>query len=192
MSKKDALLALIIGFVVAAALLLIEENTRLTIAHTEWLLLALPILSVIGLWITSLLARMRPIFYEVGKFILVGSLNTFVDLGVLNVFILATAITAGAMFSVFKGVAFIVAVINSYFWNKHWTFKAEKGRFREFLVVSLIGFLINVGVASVMVNLVGPLGGLSGPIWANIGAITATVVALLWNFLGYKFFVFKK
>lgn len=134
------------------------------------------------------------------KFVLVGGLNTLIDLGVLNLLIFITGIASGAGYSVFKGISFIVAVINSYFLNKLWTFKSNgvvnKSReFSQFFVVSLIGFGINVGVASLVVNVIGnPFNSslLSDKIWANIGAIAATFSGMTWNFIGYKFIVFKK
>jgi len=128
------------------------------------------------------------------KFILVGILNTFVDLGVLNLLIFTTGIASGFGYSVFKGVSFTVAVVNSYILNKFWTFKTT-GSFGKFFIVSLIGFGVNVGVASVVVNIIGNQllsFGVSEKIWANVGAIAATFCAMIWNFIGYKFMVFKK
>jgi putative flippase GtrA len=86
-------------------------------------------------------------------------------------------------------------VVNSYFLNKFWTFKSASGRFPRFFIISLIGFGINVGIASLLVNIIGnPFAflGVSDVIWANIGAIAATLCTMTWNFIGYKFIVFKK
>ncbi len=140
------------------------------------------------------------IIKQAGKFILVGILNTLIDLGVLNLLIFITGISAGFGYSAFKGISFIVDVINSYILNKFWTFKSagDTGRAREFgqfFVVSAIGFGINVGVASLVVNVIGnpfAFSGISNTLWANVGALTATFCAMVWNFVGYKFIVFKK
>ncbi|MFH1181177.1 MAG: GtrA family protein [bacterium] len=138
------------------------------------------------------------------KFILVGGLNTLIDLGVLNLLIFMTGIASGSGYSVFKGISFIAAVVNSYFLNKFWTFSAsargyggqEKLKeFSQFFFVSLIGFGINVGAASLVVNVIGNpflLSGISDKLWANAGAIIATFCGMTWNFIGYKFIVFKK
>lgn len=135
-------------------------------------------------------------FFQGIKFLIVGGLNTAIDLGVLNVLIFLSGITAGPMFSVFKGISFTVAVINSYLVNKHWTFKAQTQtnakEVGEFLVVSIIGFFLNVGTASIMVNVIGPQFGLTEQLWANVGALCGTLVTMTWNFLGYKFVVFKR
>jgi len=159
-----------------------------------------PIGAVVAFAIAHFLVKKIPVFLQVVKFGLVGVLNTFVDLGVLNLLILITGFASGVYFSVFKGISFIVAVINSYYWNKFWTFKKKDpgavdnrrgSEFAQFLAVSVGGFLVNVGAASLVVNLIGPIGGIDPRTWANLGAIIATLVALAWNFLGYKFFVFK-
>jgi putative flippase GtrA len=134
------------------------------------------------------------------KFVLVGGLNTLIDLGVLNLLIFTTGIASGFGYSFFKGISFIAAVINSYILNRLWTFKGSGGdngkkQFGQFFAVSLIGFGINVGVASLVVNVIGNpflLSGVSDKLWANVGAIAATFCGMTWNFLGYKFIVFKK
>jgi len=151
------------------------------------------------------------------KFVLVGILNTLIDLGALNLLIFISGISAGLGYSAFKGISFILAVLNSYFLNKFWTFKSrgaggKKKEFTQFFMVSAIGFGINVGVASLVVNVIAPnfssilvecVGTTNGvlecftkvapysKLWANVGAICATFAAMTWNFLGYKFIVFK-
>jgi len=156
---------------------------------------ALFCLTLIGLAAFHFLSGWIQVFWQIAKFVVVGGLNTFLDFAVLNVLIAFTGIAAGIGFTLFKAVSFSVAVINSYYWNKFWTFEARgrnKAEFVEFLVVSLVGVGINVGVASAMVNLVEPLFGLGPVAWANLAALVATFVALTWNFLGYKLLVFRK
>jgi putative flippase GtrA len=158
----------------------------------------------LGLLVAGWLAKLIKVIYQVAKFILVGTLNTFVDWGVLNLLIFLTAIASGPFYSVFKGAGFVIASINSYFWNKYWTFnkpvssvsqpgeqKSASKEILQFFVVSLIGFVMNVGVASLIVNWWGPQFGITAKLWANVGALCGTLVGLVWNFLGYKLIVFK-
>ena len=155
----------------------------------------LSLLTVVGLFITKMLSRWWNTFWQLGKFVVTGGLNTFLDFAVLNLLMSLTDITSGWWFSLFKATSFSIAVVNSYFWNKYWTFEAgsKKGtEFMEFLLVSVVGIGVNVGAASFMVKYIQPLGGISAITWANISALAATALALLWNFLGYKFLVFRK
>lgn len=202
MTRNDIVKSAIIGFVIALLLLSIGENIELAFPMKEslWITLAaFPLLAGLGMSVAGRLGSHIPVLFQAAKFLLVGALNTFVDLGVLNFLIATTGIASGIGYSIFKAVSFIVAVINSYFWNKYWTFQTKdaslqqtRNEFIQFFGVSVIGFFMNVGTASFVVNVIRPQFGLSENLWANIGALTATFVALSWNFLGYKFIVFKK
>ena len=56
----------------------------------------------------------RPLASEIGRFTLVGIMNTAVDLGVLNTLIaISHRGRAGLVYSFFKAIAFLVAVINA-------------------------------------------------------------------------------
>lgn len=142
------------------------------------------------------MGKLKETFGQFFKFAVVGVMNTLIDLGVLNGLILLTGMAVGWQFSVFKGISFIAAVINSYFFNKFWTFKSKKsvgaGELLQFFAVSVGGFVVNVGTASLVVNVIGPLWGISPTLWANVGAISAIAFSMAWNFIGYKFLVFRR
>jgi putative flippase GtrA len=132
------------------------------------------------------------------KFIVVGVLNTAIDFGVLNALSYATGIYAGHYLIILNSVAFGAAVTNSYLWNKYWTFKEQaSGQVRAseastFLVVSVIGLAINSGIVyGVTTYIAPPLAVFTPALWENFAKLLATGVALIWNFLGYKFVVFK-
>ena len=130
------------------------------------------------------------------KFLTVGLFNTGIDFGILNLLMFSTGISSGFAYSIFKAISFTCAVINSYIWNKRWTFQkgtnVEKKEFSKFFTISLIAFSINIGVASILVNLVGPIGGISSYAWANISALVAAGFTTLINFFGYKYLVFRE
>lgn len=196
MRKSDIFAAIIIGEVSAWLILLVFKNIRLELPFWWGIPIILPILSLIGMWLASILGKRLFLIYQASKFLLVGILNTLIDLGILNFLILISGTASGLAFSLFKGASFLVAVVNSYFWNKFWTFKKKEAtkapkEFAQFFVVALIGLGINVLIASFIVNGIGPQFGLSEKIWANLGAIAATFFGMTWNFLGYKFIVFK-
>lgn len=196
MRKSDLIASLFVGFFVGVFAIFIVRNLRISIPFLALAPVFLALLSGAGIAVASLLARWAPILFQAAKFALVGTLNTMVDLGVLNFLIFVSGTAAGLPFSVFKATSFLVSVTNSYFWNKFWTFRDTQRvgifEFGQFLAIAGGGFIINVGVASIVVNIIGPPPGLSENLWANIGAVIATLTAMTWNFLGYKLIVFRR
>lgn len=205
MKKIDIISPIVLGLIISAliiSLLRVADSdvivSRINPALLSVLIIVLiPSLLVLWVYITSLLGKRRHVFFQFGKFIPIGVSNTAIDFGTLNLLILTTGVDKGLLFSAFKGISFLCAVTNSYLWNKFWTFDGGdtddvRKQFLKFLVVAGIGFIINVAVASFIVNLIEPIGRISPIIWANIAAFTSIVVVIIWNFLGYKFLVFKK
>jgi len=197
MSQKDIRFSILAAFLIGVLSLPTINNNLPGYSFNTRILIALTliVLTLIGLTALRFLSRWVSIFWQMAKFIVVGGLNTFLDFAILNLLIAATGITAGGEFSLFKALSISVAIINSYLWNKHWTFETKgggKGEFIEFLIVSLVGLGINVGSASILVNYVTPFFGLGPVNWANLSALIATFLGLVWSFLGYKLFVFKK
>lgn len=159
--------------------------------------LVFPILFVIGLAVVSFLSRFLPFFAQFGKFAAVGLSSTAIDFGVLNILSLATGITAGFILGGVNIPGFGVAVFNSYFWNKFWTFKAggEGGLFHDFskfLAVAIVGLVLNSGIVIFITTYLPPFWGLSPETHLNIAKVIATLLVLVWNFLGLKFIVFRK
>ncbi len=203
MKKLDVLLALIIGEVCAWLMFLIGRNLAVEnlavanlIPYINYLPVVFPVLCALGLIIARFLGRIIPVVYQLAKFILVGGMNFLIDMGVLNLLIFSTGIASGATQSGFKGISFLIALGNSYAWNKFWTFEDKstsdiKKEFFQFTVVSVIGFLINVGSDYVFVNMISPFAGMPEKTWAQFSAMLASAIALIWNFLGYKFIVFN-
>lgn len=133
---------------------------------------------------------------EAWRFIIVGIINTVVDLGVLNVLIQLTHTgEKGMPFMLVKTTSFMVAVLNSYFLNRSWTFRAtgrQKSLVRsgtQFVAVSLIGAVVNVGTASYVATFVSPIIGLES-LWPSAAALVGTACSFVWNFIGYKYIVF--
>lgn len=150
------------------------------------------------------LVNRYPVIKQFAKFALVGVMNTAVDLIVLNIETITTGIKEGSGYAIQKGISFLVAVTFSYFLNKHWTFRDqsqenEGKKFSQFFLISIMGMFINVTVATITVTyLKDPVNSLTGlsfltdQVWVNLGALSGTAIGLLWNFVGYKFIVFKK
>ena len=205
MKKSDILAAFIIGEGDALLTLFIVKNIEESIfslpGHIIYLIkllpLILPILAVLGITAAYLISKKFPVVFQIAKFLGIGSFNTLIDLGVLNILMMIFRINAGMVYSIFKGFSFICATTNSYFWNKFWTFKnretpCRKKEVLKFLIVASGGFLINVATASFVVNIIGPQFGVNPSLWANIGGIIAAFAVAALEFCGYKFLVFKK
>lgn len=174
--------------------------TNLAVKLPVPVILFIPLLaafSVIGISIGYFLSKIRPFFYQFSKFGLIGVSNAVIDLGIYNFLIFISDISSGYAIVAFKSISVFIAIINSYIWNKFWSFgKKEtgnvKGEFTQFLLVSLGGLLLNVGITAFVVNVIGAPVGVTEKVWANVGGLTASILVLTWNFIGYKFFVFKK
>ena len=156
----------------------------------------IPFFAYLGIFVGFLLSKKVKSFFEFVKFFLVGVLNTFLDLGILNFLILIFGFRSGFYYSFFKGISFLVAASNSYFWNKIWVFESKEKNIKKesvkFLLISVGGLIINVAIASLIVAFFGSFLNISLRILGNIGAIGGVLGSMFWNFFGYKFFVFKK
>ncbi len=137
---------------------------------------------------------------EYARFATTGALNTVVDFLVLNALILAfnpVGGIQGKLYIIFKVISFLLAALNSYFLNKYWVFPVARpqGRVKEggkFLAVTAIGFLFNISGAFLVFHLLTEAHVFTQYIDANIGAVCGTLLVLVWNYFGYKFFVFKE
>jgi putative flippase GtrA len=133
---------------------------------------------------------------QVVRFGVVGALNTVVDLAVLNALIAATGTgRTGLMYAVYKSIAFFCAVLNSYLLNRSWTFErvAAKSQILEgtqFLFISILGALVNVGSSWYVATYTSPAWGVSPKLWPSVAALVGTAFSLGFNFVGYKFWVF--
>ena len=135
------------------------------------------------------------------KFGVVGVANTGVDWVVFYALV-GTLLADGRTTA--KAIAFLIAMINSYFFNTIWTFKKEyqsatkpgKGNssaksaiFGKFAVVSLVGWIVNVAVFNQSAkNLTASLIGKED----LLPLILASGAAILWNFFANKFWTYKK
>jgi len=140
---------------------------------------------------------MRRLVRQFSKFILVGGVNTGIDFAVFNALMYFTGIVSGSGLAILNLLSFSVAVVNSYFMNKYWTFQdvtrdREETKFAQFIAVSLVGAGINSGIVAAFTAVFPPILGLSPQLWANVGKLFATGASLVWNFIGYKLFVFKR
>jgi putative flippase GtrA len=198
MTKKDLTASLIIGAGVGLLIQPILANLLgggddMNLVIRAGVFIFFTLFAPFALWLCALIAKAWKAFYQFGQFAAVGTLNSFIDIGVLNLetFLYGGTITT-PIFAVFKAISFLRATTNSFFWNRNWTFgstdKVNAGEVTGFYTVALIGWGANVVVAT-FVKAIGP----ETKLWIDIVApLAGILVTFIWNFLGYKYFVFKK
>lgn len=143
------------------------------------------------------LLQKYPIIGQFLRFVVVGFINTAIDFGILNLEMWIFSIYRGWPVFVFNVISFAIASTNSFFWNRLWAFKykgEERAVFQyaQFIFVTIIGMGINSSIVYLGTTVVSAHFGLSVGLWANAVKVVATAVSLIWNFIGYKFFVFNK
>jgi len=201
--KKDYLFSLAAGLITSLFLIFIVQNPKLEdvsgflfLGKIVWILpIVFPLIFLFGVWFAKLISKKIAVMMQIAKFFEIGLLNTFIDFGFLNLLMGIFGETSGWQIALFNTGSFSLAVINSYFWNKYWTFETKGGKaerqFFQFLAVSAVGWLINTGIVFLGTNFISPLFGSSGAMWVNIMKVFATVASMVWNFVGYKFWAFK-
>ncbi len=189
-----ALNGLLIG--ILAPFVFSNLGAFIPLSHTLFAV-SLTILATLGVAIGYFLGtRVRPFFYQLAKFGLIGVSNTVIDLGLYSFFIHTTGVASGWSIAFFRAFSVTLAIINSYIWNKYWSFEKKEAadvpkEFTNFVLVSAFGLFLNVTITSLLANLIHPLG-LSQTAWATIAGFIPIPIVLLWNFVGYKRLVFKK
>ncbi|MEK7649981.1 MAG: GtrA family protein [Patescibacteria group bacterium] len=195
MLKKDYIYAGIIGLITAVFVSILLPDS---FPIPKWtLFVILPIGEYVGYVLASSLFSHILFLKQLGRFGIVGLMNFSVDTGIAIMLRRYFEIPAESyqMLPLFT-ISFVIAVTNSYFWQRIWTF-AEKDpptrrEFIKFLVVTLIGMGINTLVAFATIQGISSLNGFDDDMLITISKIAATAISLFWNFLGYKFIVFRE
>lgn len=200
--KKDFWLSVLSGLITGAIAwqvlsFLSGAETNFGGFSHKWLVVAIPILWVVGIRTGFFMGKWFDFLPQFAKFVAIGFTNFGVDLGVLNILIAQTGHVEGWQYALFKAIAFLVAVTHSFFWNKYWTFEAGKsrgggGEFWKFLAVNLAAAGVNVSIATFVATKVNPVLEFTPAVWANMAAVVGSASALTLSFVGLRFLVFKK
>ncbi len=128
------------------------------------------------------------------RFCIVGGLNTFIDLLVFNLLIWLLPTTHVHVLVLYNSLAYLVGAVNSFFWNKLWTFEhrsqVTSRQVKHFAIVTLAGIVCNdilIWLATSALT----AASLSGFFWTNsakVGAIAGTFAV---SYVGMRFGVFN-
>ena len=139
LTKRDGVIVLILGelvglFAYAIVLELAAAEDAGTLvrgiaghaATLPALAIGVPLAALAALVITYLLGkRINPSLFQFGKFAAVGASNTAIDFGVLNLLLTPLGLATGN-FALAKFLSGIIATLNSFFWNKFWSFEKKE------------------------------------------------------------------
>lgn len=118
------------------------------------------------------------------KFLIVGVSNTLLDASLY--FLLTRWLGFSTRRTLAKAASYSVGVLNSFYWNRTWTFKAQAslGALLTFGWVNLIGLGLNAGVMALCLDVF--------QIHEGLALASATGVAFIWNFAASKSLVFRR
>lgn len=162
----------------------------------------------------------RPVFRQFLRFCVVGGSSFIIDSGLTFLLVRKVTVDDGQLLSYHLGtwlqetvpavfrfanspsdaavplltaVAAGFAILNSFIWNRRWSFeirgKEERLRqLRRFYAISIMGMGLNVAITSLLNNVI--------PGHPNQSLLLAKVVAAgvvaVWNFSGYKLYAFRR
>jgi dolichyl-phosphate beta-glucosyltransferase len=128
------------------------------------------------------------------KYAVVGTIGTVVDVGTLYLFVEYVHIPL----LISTTLSFILAVINNFILNKYWTFQNTNSNIRKQFIKFLIVALIGLGLTLILMYLFVYIINIPDIILYNIGIkgyvlskLLTSIIVLLWNFLGNKYWSFK-
>ncbi|MCC3374621.1 GtrA family protein [Cohnella sp. REN36] len=118
------------------------------------------------------------------KFALVGGMNTGIDVALFAALVYGLGLSSTPS----QFISYFVAFLNSYWWNKRWTFqtggKRDARELIRFGIVNLLSFLFATGVLLAFERGIG-----FSPIIAKLLSVFASLAV---NYTGSKLWVFRK
>ncbi len=199
MKVIDIIFALVCGRVVAwiAADFLKGYGIEITSLYKLLLYYVLPLVSLICLWLAYLIGKKLLFVYQAAKFLLIGAFAAVVDIKIfqLSTWLFSLSIIVSPLIP--KAISFLIATFAKYWGNKHWAFEKHgkesiKKEVIQFFTITFVGLALDVASFYYFTKVLGPQFQAPVKVWTELSIILAALSAALWNFLGYKFIVFKK
>jgi len=140
-------------------------------------------------------AGLRPLFYQLLSYAVVGVSNVLVTLTVLNAIVYFGGITGGWRLLAANVVATGLAIVNSYIWNSMFTFRSgallHGQLFVRFLMVNLAGFAVNQVIFSSIVFSLLSQSELHTNVASTLAQLVAISVQFVCNFVGLRFWAYR-
>jgi len=135
------------------------------------------------------------IVLQILRFCVVGGLNTFVDVLAFNLLIWMFPIQDSGLLVIFNSLAYLIGAVNSFFWNKLWTFRqrseATNNQIARFALVTSLGIICNDAFLWLATTIFTPLS-LTSILWVNVAKVCAIAGSVTVSYVGMRFGVFTK
>jgi len=127
------------------------------------------------------------------RFALVGILNTSVDILLLNLLLWRFPTHNANLLLGYNSLAYMLGAINSFYFNKYWTFKQSKkttsNQLLRFALISLLGIVCNDGIIWIVARVLHPCIA-SNFLWANVSKAVAIIGTAAVSYFGMRLWVF--
>src|SRR5258708_9280274 len=145
--------------------------------------------------IVSTKRNLAGIFLQLLRFCIVGGINTFVDVLVFNLLVWGLRTEDNGLLVVYNSVGYLVGGVNSFCWNKLWTFKqrssARNDQLARFAFVTSLGIICNDAFLWLATPILSSLS-LNSFLWINVAKVSAIAGSVMVSYLGMRFSVFTK
>lgn len=145
--------------------------------------------------IVSTKRNLMGIFSQLLRFCIVGGLNTFVDVLVFNLLVWGLPTQDSGLLVIYNSLAYLVGAVNSFCWNKLWTFKqrssATNDQVARFIFVTSMGIICNDAFLWLATTILTSFS-LNSFLWVNIAKFSAIAGSVTISYVGMRFSVFNK
>ena len=151
--------------------------------------------SRIGISSVSVKQKLVGMFSQLLRFCIVGGLNSFVDVLVFNLLLWSLPTQDSGLLVVYNSIAYLIGALNSFCWNKLWTFKqhsrASNDQVARFAIITSLGIICNdafLGLATIILNSLS----LNSFLWVNVAKLSAILGSVGVSYIGMRFSVFTR
>lgn len=132
-------------------------------------------------------------FKQMLRFALAGGLNTLVDLLILNGLLWFFPTNSSSTLLAYNSLAYSLGAINSFLFNKYWTFgqkqRTTRSELARFTLVTICGIVWSSAILWLASRALHPFL-FNATVWANVSKLVAIAGTTLISYLGMRLWVF--